>query len=364
MPTDNPLQPDPSGGDAAPRPRRRERYRGTHPRRFEQRYKEHSPAEFPEMQDHIRAQGRTPAGTHVPIMLAEIVEQLALRPGDIVCDATLGYGGHAGALIDRIGSTGRFVGLDVDASEAPRTAERLDATYYAAIPNRADAETLSRCVIRTNFAGIAKVAGELAPDGFDAILADLGVSSMQLDDPRRGFSYKHDGPLDMRMDTRRPRTAADLLNALPRQALCDALRDLADEPAHAAIADEIIRARAEQPFQRTSQLTEAVMRATRSPRDAAARTFQALRMLVNDEAAALREFLRVVPQCLRPGGRVAILTFHSGEDRLVKRAFRDGVATGLFQTGDLMLTPRPAEVYSNPRARSAKLRVARKSSHT
>jgi 16S rRNA (cytosine1402-N4)-methyltransferase len=188
---------------------------------------------------------------------------------------------------------------------------------------------------------------------------------MQIDDPARGFSYKHDGPLDMRMDARRARTAADFVNKLSVRELSDALRDLGDEPEHERIGQAIGQRRATRPFSRTSELSDAVARAVSSRSDAArsvARTFQALRILVNDEFACLREFLRVAPACLRAGGRIGVISFHSGEDRIVKQAFRRGFEAGVYETlSDGVITVSAQERRSNPRSASAKLRWARRS---
>ncbi|HRX83774.1 MAG TPA: 16S rRNA (cytosine(1402)-N(4))-methyltransferase RsmH [Phycisphaerae bacterium] len=335
------------------------RYSGTHPRRFVERYKELDPEAFPEMQAHVRRQGRTPAGSHVPVLLEEVLEHLAPAPGDVVVDCTLGHGGHAARLLERIGPEGRLIGLDIDRVQMQRTAQRLAA------PNVA--------VRRSHFAGVAKVLAAEGLDGADVVLADLGVSSMQLDDPARGFSYKHDGPLDMRMDDRLPRTAADVLAALAGEELAAHLRELADEPHAERIARAIVRRREQTPITTTRQLTQIIVEATgqragatAAGRDAgalhpAARTFQALRILVNDEMGGLEQFLRVVPYCLRPGGRVGIISFHSGEHRRVDDALRRARAAGVYAAvADAPVRPGGVEVGGNPRARSAQLRWARR----
>ena len=351
--------------DPAPRPPRRPRYRGTHPRAFGEKYKEHDPARWPEEAAHVRARGRTPAGTHVPILVAEVLEVLAPGSADVVADLTLGFGGHASAFLARLGPAGRLLAFDQDASTLEATRARLEATapaarvtwhavHHAALPDVLRAEGL---------------------DGCDVVFADLGVSSMQVDDPARGFSYRREGPLDMRMDRRRARTAADVLAALDAAALERALRDLADEPRAAAVAAAIVEARARGPLRTTTDLATAVLaahgltpeawkaRRRREP-DAlhpAARTFQALRILVNDELGGLDRLLHALPWCLRPGGRVAVLSFHSGEDRRVKHAFRAGLDTGLYDAvADEVVRASPAEVASNPRASPAKLRWARR----
>ncbi|TWT44031.1 Ribosomal RNA small subunit methyltransferase H [Phycisphaerae bacterium RAS1] len=359
-----PARPD---GDA-PRPPRRRRYSGTHPRAFDERYKERDPQRYPDIQQHIRDQGRTPAGTHTPVLLAEVLACLAPQPGEVVVDCTLGYGGHGRALIERLSPGGVFVGLDVDAAQLACAPQRLGAAAEGHSP-----PSVKIGLLRSNFAGLAQALRACEIVAADAILADLGLSSMQIDDPGRGFSYKHDGPLDMRMDQRRPRTAADLLQALPQQELADAFRELADEPDADAIAAQIVAARRVRPLTRTLDLVDAVFAAKGMSRHAwkragstdrelhpAGLTFQALRILVNDELAALAALLRAAPYCLKPGGRIAIISFHSGEDRLVKRAFRDGLDAGTFAViSEEVIRPGPVEQRENPRSASAKLRWAR-----
>jgi len=351
-------QPDNQAAPGGKCPRRR-RYPGSHPRRFEQRYKEL--AGDAEMIRHVRGRRRTPAGTHVPVMLTEVIRALAPGPGEVVADCTLGYGGHAAALAKAVQPGGRVIGLDVDARELERTSRRLEGLHLPVSAHNA------------NFAGIAKVQAEERLDGFDIIFADLGVSSMQLDDPSRGMGYKHDdAPLDMRMDLRRPRTAADLLMSLSQADLSAALWELADEPDHEKIAQWIVNQRAVEPFTTAGQLKALIFAAKgtvekRWKKQAAfedahppMRTFQALRMLVNDELSAIRQLLRLAPQCLRPGGRIGVISFHSGEDRLIKNAFRDGYFRGIYEAySGQVIRPSGREVGNNPRANSAKFRWAR-----
>lgn len=349
---------DADRGHEASRPRRRARYRGTHPRRFEERYKELHPEKYPDMAAHIRSQGRTPAGTHVPVLVAEAMDVLRPASGDVVVDCTIGYGGHAEAFLERIGPTGRLIGLDVDAEQLRRTRARLAA--HAGVLR----------LHHGNFAGIGKALDAEGLEGCDILFADLGVSSMQIDDPARGFSYKHDGPLDMRMDLRRRRTAADLLASLKEAEIAAALRDLADEPDHDRIARAIAERRAAKRIERTSELVAIVLAAKGLPRrwrseagalHPAALTFQALRMLVNDELGALAELLRVAPFRLKPGGRLGIISFHSGEDRLVKKALREGRLAGVYESvSDKPIRPTPEERCANLRSSPAKLRWARK----
>jgi 16S rRNA (cytosine1402-N4)-methyltransferase len=344
-----------------PRPGRRPRYSGSHPRKFAERYKEHAASAHPEHTAHLRDKGRVPVGTHAPVLLREVLELLDPRPGQTIVDCTLGFGGHARTLLEKIAPGGRLIGLDQDARELEKTRARLaefgDALHLHAV----------------RFAAIGKV---LAAEGLaqvDGLLADLGVSSMQLDDPARGFSLKHDGPLDLRMDERRPTSGAALLREIPEDELAALLRDLADEPDAAAIAAEIVAARAVRPLERTHQLVEVVLRAKgtsrREVRDEAAhagrtlhpaaRTFQALRMKVNDEPGQLHELLRVAPYVLKPGGRIAVISFHSGEDRQVKDAFRRGLADALYEEATAEpVRASPEERRFNSRAASAKLRGA------
>ncbi|MBI1852006.1 MAG: 16S rRNA (cytosine(1402)-N(4))-methyltransferase RsmH [Planctomycetes bacterium] len=346
--------------DPPPR-KRRPRYSGTHPVRFDQRYKERTPDAHPGIVEHVRAQGRTPAGSHVPVLVDESIAALRLAEGDVVADCTLGYGGHALAFLGRIGPRGRLVGFDVDAAELERTRVRLAAAGDRATLHRSD------------FAGIGNALGPLGLSGYDAIFADLGASSMQIDDPTRGFGYKHDGPLDMRMDDRRRITAADVVATIDEDELSTALRELADEPDDARIARRIVAERARQPIARTTDLVRIVLAAKGlTPRDwreqtharagdlhPAARTFQALRILVNDELGSLDQLLRIAPYCLVPGGRLAIIAFHGGEERRVERAIREGIRSSVYaEASESAVKPGAEERRANPRSASARLRWA------
>ena len=201
-----------SDDDAQPvkKPARRVRYSGTHPKRYKDKYKEHNIAAYPDIAAHLRAKGKTPASTHVPIMTEEVLACLNPKPGEIVIDCTLGYGGHASEFIKRIGPTGKLIALDVDSTELERTRERL-GKFDTPISFH-----------RSNFAGIGNVLSKEKLEGFDIIFADIGISSMQIDNPERGLSYKHQGLLDMRMDDRLKQTAADLLNTLSEEKLAKA----------------------------------------------------------------------------------------------------------------------------------------------
>jgi 16S rRNA (cytosine1402-N4)-methyltransferase len=329
--------------------RRRVRYAGTHPRRFAEKYKEHGGDAATLAK--VLAAGKTPAGTHRPIMVAEVLAVLAPQPGELAVDLTLGHGGHAEALLPRLRPGGRLLGLDADPCELPRTEARLRALGFD--------ESVLTCV-RTNFAALPQV---LAGARADCILADLGVSSMQLDNPLRGFSTKTAGPLDLRMNPGRGQPAADFLAKTKSAALTALLVENADEP-HAT---ELANALAGRRFVTTTDLAAAIRLALPRVREeererAVRRVFQALRIAVNDEFGALDSLLSVLPQCLAPGGRVAILTFHSGEDRRVKQALAGGCRTGVYAAiSTEVIRPTPAECGANPRATSAKLRWARKS---
>lgn len=334
--------------------RRRPRYAGKYPRRFEEKYKERDPGRYVETVAKVVASGKTPAGTHRPIMVPEVLEALAPQPGEVAVDCTLGYGGHAEALLERVRPGGRLLGLDIDPLELPRTEARLRALGHG--PDVFTAH-------RSNFAGLPQVLTAAELPGVDLILADLGVSSMQIDDPGRGFSIKHSGPLDMRMNPQRGSPAATLLERVRPDALTRWLEENADEP-HAGVLAAALAGRT---FATTTDLAEAVRGALpRLAREAGdmvvRRVFQALRIVVNDEFSALDMWLRNLPVCLNPGGRVAVITFHSGEDRRVKKAFeageRDGTYSGIAPE---VIRPSTAERYANPRSASAKLRWARRS---
>jgi len=333
--------------DPSPRPPRRVRYKGTHPRQFQEKYKELDPGRHAGELEKVRERGHTPAGTHRPICVAEILEALVPGPGQTGLDATLGYGGHAQEILPRLAPGGRLFGIDVDPLELPRTEARLRALGFLE-------DVLA--VRRMNFAGLPRLVAESG--ALDFILADLGVSSMQIDNPARGFTYKADGPLDLRLNPQRGRPASALLASLSREQLAELLTDLSDEPCAQAIAAALHG----QPVTTTRQLAALVRGALdpeEDPRGSLQRTFQALRIAVNDELGVLDQFLAQLPAALKPGGRVAILTFHSGEDRRVKKAFQAGLRDGIYQrAAPEPIRPSAEERRSNPRASSAKLRWA------
>ena len=337
----------------APTPhRRRPRYAGKNPRRFEEKYKEHAAAQHPETIAKVLASGKTPAGSHRPIMVAEILEVLAPQPGECAADCTLGHGGHAEEILRRVLPGGRLIGLDVDPIELPRTEARLRALGFD------ESQFLAR---RSNYAGLARVLGAEGIAGADVIVADLGVSSMQIDDPARGFSVKGDGPLDMRMNPERGQPANALLAKLSAVELAEILRENADEERAETLAGLL----AGRHFTTTRELREAILsRPEHGHEDrelTVRRVFQALRIAVNDEFSALEAFLRQLPGCLAPGGRVAVLTFHSGEDRRVKKAFAEEHRQGRYaEIAHEVIRPSAAERRDNPRSTPAKLRWARR----
>jgi 16S rRNA (cytosine1402-N4)-methyltransferase len=308
----------------------------------------------------------TPPGEHRPVLLDEVLSALDPRPGAIVVDCTTGWAGHSVELLRRVGPQGRLIGLDLDPENLPRARERLAAGEYPFGLHHA------------NFAALPAVLATEGVPAADAVLADLGMSSMQVDDPERGFSYVRDGPLDMRMDRSRGRTAAQLLATISERELSRALRELGDEPEAERVAALLIQARDRGELRRTGDVARVLVQGEAEGKSEgkwrlhpapgkwnlhpAARTFQVLRILVNRELANLEQLLRVLPAVLAPGGTAAVISFHSGEDRLVKATFRAGLRNGTYGR----IAPEPvragqAERLANPRSRSAKLRWARRS---
>lgn len=331
--------------------RRRRRYAGRYPRRFEDKYKERQPALYPETVAKVIASGKTPAGTHRPVLLAEVLEALRPEPGQIGADCTTGYGGHALELLQRLRPGGRMLCLDADPIELPKTEERIRALGFGA----------DECTFhRSNFAGLRQILAASGISGVHFLLADLGVSSMQLDDPTRGFSMKGDGPLDMRMNPRRGRPASALIAHSTANELESLFAANADEPQAAILAQAL----AGRTLPRTRDLVEAIHdalgRRNREDRELSVRrVFQALRIEVNDEFSALEAFLRDLPFCLSEQGRAAIITFHSGEDRRVKKAFEAGLRDGSYaEIAQEVIRPSPEERRANSRSIPAKLRWA------
>ncbi len=334
---------------------RRRRYPGKNPRAFHDKYKELNPERYADDVQKVLASGRTPAGMHLPIMQQEVLRCLRPAPGEIAVDCTLGGGGHARAILERIRPGGRLIGLDVDPIELPRTETRLREAGFG---------TDVFVAHRSNFAGLPKVLAAEGVTRVDMILADLGVSSMQFDNPDRGFSYKGAGPLDMRMNPSTGESAAQLIARSSEKDLACLLEENADEP-HAHLIARFLK---QQPLD-TTQAVDRVIRAGLSsavPRLEKAdlkmsvrRTFQALRIAVNGEFSALDALLRSLPQCLAPGGRAVMLTFHSGEDRRVKKAFQAGYRAGVYSSvADEVIRSTKEETFANRRASAAKLRWA------
>lgn len=338
--------------------KRRVRYSGKYPKKFEEKYKEHNPEKYADTVAHVINKGSTPAGMHISIMVQEILDFLQIKPGQQGLDATLGYGGHTRKMLEQLKGEGHIYGLDVDPIESAKTKERLLKLGY-------DEDILTVKLI--NFANIDEVAKEAGK--FDFVLADLGVSSMQIDNPERGFSYKIDGPLDLRMNPLKGESAAERLRNLTQEEFAGMLIENSDEPYAYEIAEKVFfRIKQGNPMDTTTALREAVEAAlvylpkeerAEAIKKSCQRTFQALRIDVNSEFEVLYSFLEKLPGVLKPGGRVAILTFHSGEDRLVKQSFKALQKEGIYeQVATDVIRPSAEECRNNGRARSTKMRWA------
>lgn len=340
-----------------PKHQRRPRYKGTHPKNYKEKYKELNPEKYAEDVAKIIQKGNTPAGMHISICVKEILEFLQITPGQIGLDATLGYGGHTLEMLKRLESKGRLYALDVDPIELPRTRARLESLGYGP-------EILE--IKQTNFSQIDKVAEEAG--AFNFVLADLGVSSMQIDNPERGFTFKAEGPLDLRLNPQAGISAAELLKDMTLFEIEDMLIENSDEPHAAVIARAILSSiKKGIDITTTTQLRNIIKEALKyvkgikdeDIKKACQRTFQALRINVNKEFEVLDEFLEKLPQVLAEGGRVAILTFHSGEDRRVKKSFQHFLREGIYsEIAAEPIRPSAEECHVNSRARSAKLRWA------
>lgn len=337
--------------------KRRVRYKGTHPRNFQEKYKELNPERYQEDVAKIIRSGKTPAGMHRSIMVQEILDVLDIQPGQIGLDATLGYGGHSRKMLEKLQGQGHLYATDVDPIESEKTRARLEALGYGP-----DILTIRRM----NFADLDQVAPGVQ---FDFVLADLGVSSMQIDDPARGFTFKHDGPLDLRLDPTAGIPAAQRLRELDREELAAMLVENSDEPYAEPIAKAIFTTLKKGGSIETTKALAGVIEQALSflpPKErkegvkkACQRTFQALRIDVNSEFEVLYAFLEKLPSVLKPGGKAAILTFHSGEDRLVKKSFRQLLREGVYSDAAKdVIRPSAEECFQNPRARSTKLRWA------
>ena len=338
--------------------KRRVRYSGTHPKRFEEKYKEHNPEKYADTIAHVIQKGSTPAGMHISIMVQEILDFLQIKPGQVGVDATLGYGGHTRKMLEQLKGEGHIYGLDVDPIESVKTKERLAQAGFGE-----DIVT----VRLQNFADIDQVLPVSGPINF--VLADLGVSSMQIDNPERGFSYKLDGPLDLRMNPQKGVSAAERLREVDREELVGMLIDNADEPYAEEIARGVMnRFRKGKKIETTTDLRQVIEEAlaflpaaerAEAIKKSCQRTFQALRIDVNQEYEVLYSFLEKLPNVLAPGARVAILTFHSGEDRLVKRSFKELYQAGIYkEISKDVIRPSAEECSRNSRAKSTKMRWA------
>jgi 16S rRNA (cytosine1402-N4)-methyltransferase len=344
--------------DEEPKDPRRVRYKGTHPKSFKEKYKELQPQNYSEDVEKIIQQGKTPAGMHRSICVTEILEFLQIVPGQVGLDATLGYGGHSLEMLKCLAPGGMLYAMDVDPFELPRTQERLQAFGYG-----------EESVIfkKMNFSEIDRVALQSGPLNF--VLADLGVSSMQIDNPERGFSFKIEGPLDLRLNPKKGKSAAELLKVIAPRELAAILFENSDEPHYEVITLAILAKISKGiPISTTSHLRETIAEALgalpennrkEEIKKSCQRCFQALRIEVNDEFGVLDSFLEKLPYVLAPGGRVAILSFHSGEDRRVKKSFQSLSRAGIYkEVAPDPIRPSAEESYTNPRARSAKLRWA------
>ncbi|HAB59278.1 MAG TPA: 16S rRNA (cytosine(1402)-N(4))-methyltransferase [Lachnospiraceae bacterium] len=338
--------------------KRRVRYKGTHPRSYKEKYKEHQPEKYKDTIEKVISKGSTPAGMHISICVNEILEFLQIKPGQIGLDATLGYGGHTSHMLKCLEGKGHIYGLDVDPIESAKTKERLESQGYGS-------DILTVKLI--NFANIDEVVAESGP--LDFVLADLGVSSMQIDNPDRGFSYKVEGPLDLRLDPSKGISAAERLKNISQPELEGMLIENSDEPyareISRAIVSEIKKGKAIDTTTRLKEVIEGVLTSVPASekkeiiKKTCQRTFQALRIDVNSEFEVLEQFMEKLPNVLAKGGRVAILTFHSGEDRLVKQYFKHFYREGIYSDiAKDVIRPSMEECNINSRARSTKMRWA------
>lgn len=338
--------------------KRRVRYKGKYPRKYEEKYKELNPEKYKDTIAHVISKGNTPAGMHISIMVKEILDFLQIKPGETGFDATLGYGGHTKAMMECLKGEGHMYATDVDPEESAKTKKRLAEQGFG--------EDILTVKLQ-NFCTIDEIAEEIG--GFDFILADLGISSMQIDNPKRGFSFRADGPLDLRLNQEKGISAAERLDEISREELAGMLYENSDEPyceeIAKAITDEIRKGNR---VDTTTKLRELIAdtldflpekEKKDTIRKTCQRVFQALRIDVNREFEVLYEFMEKLPDALKPGGRVAILTFHSGEDKLVKKALKAGYKAGIYSDyAKDVIRPSAQECAQNGRARSTKMRWA------
>ncbi len=291
---------------------------------------------------------------HVPVLLEEVLEYLNVRPGGVICDATLGLAGHSSEIAKRLGGRGKLIGFDRDPEAMEAAKVRLEEV-------RAElGDEMPEVVFEPR--AFSEASSVIEPGGLDGLLADFGVSSLQLDEAHRGFSFRTDGPLDMRMDTRTGETAEQVVNQEDENELADLIYEFGEERRSRRIARAIVRAR---PITTTAELARIVSAAAPSMKGdkihPATRTFQALRIRVNNELGEIQSLLKSAGSLLKPGGRLVLISFHSLEDRLVKDAFREAGRAKVFE----VLTKKPVvadeqEQMRNPRSRSAKMRAAEK----
>lgn len=338
--------------------KRRVRYNGTHPKNYKEKYKELNPEKYPDTVAKVISKGSTPVGMHISICVKEILEFLQIKPGQIGLDATLGYGGHTSEMLKCLESKGHIYALDVDPIEIVKTKERLEGFGFGP-------EILT--IKQLNFANIDEVAKEAGK--FDFILADLGVSSMQIDNPERGFSFKTVGPLDLRLNPEKGISAAELLKSVTQEELQGMLYENSDEPYAEEISKAIINEiKKGNDISTTTKLKDIISNVLEfipenerkeAIKKSCQRTFQALRIDVNSEFEVLYDFLEKLPNVMAKGGRVAILTFHSGEDRLVKKSFKQLLREGVYsEISTDVIRPSAEECAVNSRARSTKMRWA------
>ncbi len=338
--------------------KRRVRYSGTHPKKFKEKYKEHNPEKYAKDIEHIIKKGNTPAGMHISICVNEIMEFLNIQPNQKGMDATLGYGGHSIEILNRLNHTGHLYGTDVDSIELPKTIKRIRERGFT---------EKDFTGIHSNFANINQVVSDYGK--LDFVMADLGVSSMQIDNPERGFSFKADGPLDLRLNMEKGEPAYQRLKDMTRDEIECMLIENSDEIYAKELAKTIADYNRKKIIIETTTMLRKIIEEALSflPKDtrdkdikkACQRTFQAIRIDQNSEYEVLYEFLEKLPDALVSGGKVAILTFHSGEDRLVKQVFKAGLKNGTYkEVSDKPIRPSGEECNANGRARSAKLRWA------
>lgn len=338
--------------------KRRKRYSGTHPKSYEEKYKEHQPHIYEDTIQKVISKGMTPAGMHISICVEEILDFLQIQPGQVGLDATLGYGGHSLKMLECLNGSGHLYALDIDPLEMAKTKKRLSDKGY-------EEEILT--IIESNFRNVEHIANQYSK--FDFMLADLGVSSMQIDNPERGFTFKREGLLDLRLNPNEGISAAQRLKTLDFATLEGMLIENADEPYAAEIARAILHHQKKvAPIETTTDLKNVIEKALSFLpkkdqelliKKSTQRTFQALRIDINNEYEVLEEFLYALPKVLAPNGRIAILTFHSGEDRLVKKMFKEFYKEGIFsEISKEVIRPSAKECASNSRAKSTKMRWA------